>query len=129
MMRLRISNQTAASASPNCKENGFNIYIICNSIFPLTFFVMCRKSFEACALKKYINFMCGIALLVCARAEAHISDETLLVTSILLQKMEQDHRYLHVLVEDQPVCLFGAIGYIFKCLETSFHNKSFRKCR
>ena len=72
--------------------------------------------------------MCGIALLVCARAQAHILDEPLLVSNIFLQKMEQDHRYLHVLVEDQPVCLFGAINYILKCLETSFHSKSFRKC-
>ena len=62
--------------------------------------------------------MCGIVLLVCARAEAHILEGTLLVTSTLLQKMEQDHRYLHVLIEDQPVCLFGASGYILKCLET-----------
>ena len=65
-------------------------------MFLLIYFVMCGKSFEACALKKILiciekiykfhvrhYFTC-----VCVRAQAHILDETLLVTSTLLQKME-----------------------------------------
>ena len=47
---------------------------------------------------------------------------------ISLQKIKQDHLYLHVFVGGSPVCLFGVGGYIFKCLETLFLDKSFRKC-
>ena len=51
-------------------------------------------------------------------------DDVELETNILLQKIKQDHFYLHVFVGGSPLCLFGAGGYILRYLETSFLDKS-----
>ena len=56
-------------------------------------------------------------------------DDVLLETNIFLQKIKQDHLYFLAFVGGSPVCLFGVGGYILHCLETSFSDKSFRKCR
>ena len=53
----------------------------------------------------------------------HLND-MFLETNILLQKIKQDHFYLHVFCRG-IINLFGVGGYISKCLETSFLDKSF----
>ena len=46
-------------------------------------------------------------------------------TNILLQKIKQNHFFLHVFVGRLPLCLVGVGAYILYCLETSFLGKFF----
>ena len=48
----------------------------------------------------------------------HLND-LYLSTKNLLQKIKQEHLYLHVFVVGSPICLLG-LGYCLKCLETLF---------